>query len=133
MIKIPYHLRPLSDLTSEDQHQAALIEWTELPEIRTKYPMLKWLFAVPNGGKRLAQTGSVLKQTGVKAGVPDLLLLYPMNDCHGLIIEMKYGKNTPSKEQKAFMTYHTNLDYRCVVCYSWIEATQQIICYLSDF
>lgn len=131
MIKVPYHLLPLSELKCEDDHQRALISWSETPEALTKYPMLRWLFAVPNGGKRSLKTASLLKQTGVKPGVPDLMLLYPSRGHHGLIIEMKYGRNKPSKEQELFMGHHVELDYRCVVCWTWIDAKQQIINYLS--
>jgi len=133
MIKVPYHLRPINELINEDMMQAALISWSETPEALTKYPMLRWLFAVPNGGKRSLKTASLLKQTGVKPGVPDLMLLYPRGGHNGLIIEMKYGRNKPSKEQKEFMEHHVELDYRCVVCWTWIDAKEQIIAYLSDF
>lgn len=131
-IKIPYHLRPISELTNEDMMQSALISWSETPEALTKYPMLRWLFAVPNGGKRSLKTASLLKQTGVKPGVPDLILLYPHNGYHGLIIEMKFGRNTPSKEQQQFISRHTDLGYRCVVCWSWTDAKDQIINYLLE-
>lgn len=132
MIKVPYHLLPLSELKCEDDHQRSLISWSETPEALTKYPMLRWLFAVPNGGKRSLKTASLLKQIGVKAGVPDLMLLYPSRYYYGLIIEMKYNLNKPSKEQNEFITHHTKLGYRCVVCWSWIAAKNEIINYLSQ-
>jgi hypothetical protein len=133
MIKVPYHLRPIRELTNEDMMQSALISWSESLEALAKYPMLRWLFAVPNGGKRTLKTASLLKQTGVKPGVPDLMLLYPSNGYHGLIIEMKYGRNKPSNGQPQFIAHHANLGYRCVVCWSWIDARDQIINYLSEF
>lgn len=41
------------------------------------YPNLRGLlFAVPNGGARSAVEGRLLKETGVVAGVSDMLLLY---------------------------------------------------------
>jgi len=132
MIKVPYHLRPINDLINEDMMQSALISWSETPDALTKYPMLRWLFAVPNGGKRSLKTASLLKQTGVKPGVPDLMLLYPNDKYHGLIIEMKYGRNRQSNEQQEFMSHHANLDYRCVVCWSWINARDEVIDYLSN-
>jgi len=132
-IKIPYHLRPVELLTSEDSHQAALMEWTELFETRKKYPMLKWLFAVPNGGKRSKSTAGTMQQTGLTKGVLDLLLLYPSNGYHGLAIELKYGCNKPSKEQQDFICHHLPLGYQCVVCWSWLDARREIINYLSEF
>lgn len=131
MIKVPYNLRPIDELTSEDDHQRALIEWSGTPDTLMRYPMLKWLFAVPNGGKRSLKTASLLKQTGVKKGVADLILLHPAKGYHGLCIELKYGKNKPQKEQIAFKEHHEKLGYRCVVCWSWCDAKNEIIHYLS--
>jgi len=132
-IKIPYHLHPIETLTSEDLHQSALISWCESKEVMIKYPMLKWLFSVPNGGKRGASTAATMKRTGLKAGVLDLLLLYPSNGYHGLVVELKYGRNKLSKEQQDFIWHHEPLRYRCVVCWSWLEAKREIINYLSEF
>ena len=133
MIKIPYCQLPISELKSEDMMQIALIEWSQLPETLAKYPQLEWLFAVPNGGARSLKTASLLKQTGVKKGVFDLLLLCPAWDYHGLCIELKYKKGKPTAEQLKFLTHHEKSGYRCVVCWSWIDAKQEIINYLSDF
>lgn len=132
-IKIPYHLRQVETLDGEDKHQAALMEWTELFETRKKYPMLKWLVSVPNGGKRPKQAAGMLQQTGLTKGVLDLLLLYPSNGYHGLAIELKYGKGKLRKEQQDFIWHHEPLGYRCVVCWSWLDAKREIINYLSEF
>ena len=131
-IKVPYYLRDIEDLTCEDDHQTALIEWSELPETRKKYPALKWLFAVPNGGMRSKATAAKMKQTGVKRGISDLILLYPAFGYHALTIELKYGKNKLSKEQQDFIWHHEPLGYRCIVCWSWLDAKRQIINYLSE-
>ena len=131
MIKIPYHQLPLSELKSEDDHQRALIEWSQLPETLAKYPQLEWLFAVPNGGARSLKTASLLKQTGVKKGVFDLLLLTQKFDYHGLCIELKYKKGKPTAEQLAFKLHHEKQGYRCAVCWSWIDAQKEIIGYLG--
>ena len=51
-------------------------------EAKEQEQLCKWLtakgvcyFAVPNGGLRLKRTGAQLKKQGVKAGVPDLLII----------------------------------------------------------
>ena len=132
MIKVPYHLRHISELTSEDDHQSALIEWSQLPETLALFPDLKWLFSVPNGDKRSQQTASLLKQTGVKKGVFDLLLLVPKCGFHGLCIELKYKKGKPSPEQIAFKEHHEKKGYRCIVCWDWMEASSEIFSYLSE-
>ena len=56
-----------------------------------KYPELELMYAIPNGGKRHIHTAVVLKQTGVKSGVPDIFLPVRRGK-HGLFIEMKRKK-----------------------------------------
>src|SRR6266576_1994743 len=57
---------------SENAEQTALFCWAGLNQI--KYPPLKWMFAVPNGGFRFKREAGRLKAGGVKAGVPDVVL-----------------------------------------------------------
>lgn len=57
---------------SEDRLQQKCFVW-----FWNTYPHLrKLLFAVPNGGARSSREGALLKETGVVAGVSDLILLY---------------------------------------------------------
>lgn len=72
-----------------DEHriQAALFKWSRLASSR--YPGLRLMFAIPNGGARDAITGAMLKAEGVKPGVPDIFLPVPVNGFHGLFVEMK--------------------------------------------
>lgn len=94
---------------NESNLQIACVNW-----FRMQYPKLALLlFAVPNGGKRakkLVKTkfgyktvsleGSRLKQEGATSGVADLILLYGNETHHSLCIEMKYGRNGQSQQQK---------------------------------
>jgi hypothetical protein len=57
----------------ERQHQVALIKWVRA--IKDAYPVLKLLYAVPNGGDRNLYVARKLKAEGVLAGVADLCLL----------------------------------------------------------
>ena len=54
----------------EHVEQVVLFEWARLQA--AKYPMLKTMFAIPNGGKRGSATAAKLKAEGVKAGVCDV-------------------------------------------------------------
>lgn len=86
----------------EHEHQVAFFQYVDLKLIK-KYPFLdKLLFAVPNGGHRSKSQAGKLKAEGVTSGVSDIILLYPARGYNFLCIEMKYGKNTQSKEQKLF-------------------------------
>lgn len=111
--------------SSEFFEQKALFEWSNyLPELR-------WMFAIPNGGKRDARVGMMMKYQGVKAGVPDVFLPLSRHGYHGLFIEMKVGKNKPSKSQNEFINFATKNQYKCEVCYSCKEAIKKILWYLD--
>lgn len=46
-------------------------------------------FAIANGGAVSPKTGKMLKEMGLKKGVPDLCIIMPNNEYHALFIEMK--------------------------------------------
>ena len=114
---------------SEHQEQCALFLWARMNV--GKYPELSWLFAVPNGGYRLGKTARDLKAEGVKAGVPDVWFpisgVYGEKPVKGLVIEMKFGKNKPTPEQDAWLTFLGGIGWRAEVCYSWKDAAK-VIC-----
>ncbi len=112
-------------IRSEFAEQKALFAWSNY------FPELRWMFAIPNGGKRDARVGMMMKYQGVKAGVPDVFLPLPRHGYHGLFIEMKVGKNKPSKSQNEFINFATKNKYRCEVCYSCKEAIKKILWYLD--
>lgn len=115
------------------QHEAAeqetLFEWAALQN--GKHPELDMLFHIPNGGSRNAIEAANLKRQGVKAGVPDILLPVARGEFHGMAIEMKAGKNRPTKEQLRWLANLTRQGYFVAVCYSWEEAAEKIIKYLE--
>jgi hypothetical protein len=68
--------------------------------MESKYPALRMLHAIPNGGHRHKATAARLKAAGVKAGVPDICLPVARGDWHGLYIELKVGKNKLTEAQR---------------------------------
>ena len=144
---------------SEAQEQKAVIEWCNWNSNR--FEELKWIFHCPNEAKRNKRTGAELKRLGMKAGVPDLLLLVPnggyrhpaeakklkatgtkrgvpdlflpvaRNGKHGLYIEMKYGKNKCTIEQVKWLDWLYKQGYMCKVCWSSEEAIAVIKEYLG--
>lgn len=116
---------------TEAQHQTILIQWTQLPQVREKYPELKLLYHVPNGGKRNPIEAKHLKEQGVKSGVPDLCLPVARKEFHGLYIEMKTKTGKPSDNQKWWITELNNQRYKAVICHGWEEAKQCLTDYLS--
>lgn len=56
-------------------------------------------FHCPNGGSRNGIEAAKLKAMGVKAGIPDCLILDNRRGYAGLAIELKVGYNKPSENQ----------------------------------
>ncbi len=114
----------------EDTEQISVIEWAEWNAKR--YPELKLLHHIPNGGKRNAKEAARFKAMGVKAGVPDLFLPVPRAGYAGLYIEMKYGKNKTTEKQDEWIAALRQQGYQVTVCYSAPEATAELECYLRQ-
>ena len=114
---------------SEHTEQAALFEWAAWNQ--SKDAALNMLFAVPNGGKRDKATAARLKAEGVKAGVPDILLLVARNGYHGLCVELKVGRNKTSAEQSEWLKALAMEGYSVNVCYGWQEAARAISWHLG--
>lgn len=109
---------------SEDTEQINVVSWAGWN--MNRYPELKWLFHVPNGGSRNKQEAVKFKQMGVKAGVSDLHLPYPKGIYCGLFIEMKYGNNRQQDTQKEFLADMAAAGHFVATCYSAEEAVKVI-------
>lgn len=116
---------------TEDQHQAAVIKWSQQESIRKKYPELKLLYHIPNERKCTPQQGARLKRLGVKSGVPDLDLPVPRGGYHGLRIEMKTETGRTSANQKWWLDELREQGYCCIVCHGWEEAVRQVEAYMN--
>lgn len=91
----------------------------------------EFMFHVPNGGSRNLLEAVNLKKQGVKPGVSDVILLLPKGKYHYLCIEIKCGKNKPTKEQKKFIEYVNSVGGCAVVCYGCNDAINVIKKYLK--
>jgi hypothetical protein len=114
----------------EHAEQVELFRWARENEHRL--PALRWLFAVPNGGHRHKATAGKLKAAGVKAGVPDVLLLEPAGRFYGLAIELKRpdgGRVTA--EQTRWLAHLSALGFDAYVCDGWERARDVILDYLN--
>lgn len=114
-------------IATEDQEQAALIQWARLQ------PILKeGLYAIPNGGTRNLAEAAKLKRTGVLAGVSDMHLPYPSKGYHGLWIELKRSKGGRlTNEQCRWLDLMDGWGHKVAVCYGWDEAKQVLEGYLK--
>lgn len=86
-----------SQIHRHDEHgiQVAIMQFLD-----RALPSSCYAFAVPNGGKRNAVTGAILKREGVKAGVADIIVMRNPGLC--ALIEVKTAKGSLSNSQKAF-------------------------------
>lgn len=130
----------LASSGTEDGHQMAIFAWAA--SICGRYPQLKWLHAIPNGGSRNIAEATKMVAAGLRKGVPDIFLPDPyglvgLPSYHGLYIELKIEKRRKEKnggcsqEQLDYLDYLTSAGYCCKVCYGWIEARDVLINYLE--
>ena len=124
-----YYTRQQARRRSEATEQEALITWCRIFENR--YPELKMIYHIPNGGSRNQLEAANLKRQGVKAGVPDLCLPVPKDGYHGLYIEMKYGKNKPTGNQEEWLESLRQYGYKTAVCYGADKARETIKQYIG--
>lgn len=107
--------------SSEDAEQEAVVEYCDLLHI----PIVH----IPNEGKRSLSYAARMKRMGLRSGFPDLFVTRARGGYHGLFIEMKYGKNKTTKEQKEWLEHLSAEGYACAVCYNAAEAIKTIESY----
>lgn len=114
---------------TEDQEQMTVMSWAH----RTKFKdgrLSDYLFHIPNGGSRNIIEATKLKKMGVKAGVPDLQLIVPNGEVHGLWIELKAQKGKLQPSQQIMIQRLEAQGYMCKVCFGADEAISEIKKYL---
>ena len=112
---------------NEHKLQVGCVKW-----FRLAYPRYTLnLFSIPNGGSRNIIEAKRLKDEGVLSGAPDLFLSIAKKDFHGFYIEMKFGKNRQSENQKKFEKNIVKYGYKYSLCYSLDEFMNLINNYLK--
>ena len=113
----------------EERLQVSCVSWFDY-----QYPQFKkLLFAVPNGGSRNKIEAANLKKQGVRAGVSDMILLYPGNHCEFICFEFKSAKGKQSESQIEFdkmINKNTNGAY--IIVRSFEEFKNYIEYYLQN-
>jgi hypothetical protein len=113
----------------EGQEQAALMS-----EIELRYPeAFALIYHVPNGGHRHKLVAIKLKQQGVKAGVPDLVLPMARGGFFGLYIEFKATPPNDadvSTSQSRWLRALNAQGYLAIVCRGHFDAIEQLRAYL---
>lgn len=86
-----------------------------------------------NERKCSVQQGRTLKRMGVKKGVADFFLAIPLNGKAGLWIELKVGKNQPTKEQIEFAQRKIKRHYEFAFVWGAEAAREMINTYLKEY
>ncbi len=113
----------------EDTEQIRVMDWAASAECR--YPELRWLHHIPNGGSRRSSEASRLKRMGVRRGISDIHLPFPHGRYHALYIEMKYGRNVTTQEQREFLCDMRDADNLVAVCHDAESAIDLIERYVT--
>lgn len=121
---------------TEHAHQVALFQWIAITGHK-QYPILRRLFAIPNGGDRKPSVAAAMKAEGVKPGVPDMCLPVSRRGFYGLWIELKrpiYATHKNGGCSEAQMEWHEVLrkeGHSVVVAYGWEGAVAALLDYLG--
>lgn len=122
---------------TEEVHQTALFTFVE--RVRARWPELKWLHHIPNGGLRSKATAGRLKAQGVKSGVPDLAFPVARGGYFGLYIEMKRPAGpgnsragTTTKDQREWIEGLREQGYLVHVAFGWEQAARFLQDYLAQ-
>ena len=104
---------------------------TLIAMIDSFHPALSDFIAhIPNGGKRDAKTGALMKKMGVRPGWPDLVYTRMRGRYGALFIEMKRMKGgSTSQAQKRVHEALRGEGYRVRVCRGWREALETLLEY----
>ncbi len=114
---------------TEAQEQEALFRWADFAV--GKYPEVKFLYHIPNEGKRSVYNGAAMRRQGLKSGVPDLCLPVSNGKYHALYIELKRKGEKPSLQQQNWIDWLNMYGNRAVWCQGWETAAKEIERYLK--
>lgn len=123
------HLQLATPDADEHAHQVAYVAWTQSAWRRgdRDLEVLRWAFAVGNGGLRSRFGAMRLRAEGVTAGVPDVVVPVPGQRAgfgRGLLIEMKRpaeavnGIGSIKRDQRDWLFGLAELGWSANVCFS---------------
>jgi len=100
--------------------------------------LAEFMFAVPNGlqlsgsSRNRARYMNALKKRGLKPGVSDLVVPYPVAPYHGMFLELKLNSKSPiSDEQHAWHRLMGEVGYYSAIALGYDDAIREIESYLT--
>lgn len=127
-LKNPYKTRKPSKLF-EEKMQTKIVK--QIKQLALKYKCLEWFMHYPSGQKRSIRIARKLKRMGTKKGIWDFFLPFKVGKYSGIYIELKYGYNSLTPEQKEFGLFVASQDYYTAICYTIEQTINVVIGYLE--
>lgn len=116
----------------EHDEQAAFFQLMAILANKGNVPAAS-TFAVPNGAHFATQRhGAIMKEEGLKAGVPDILVAYANHGYHGMAIEMKVPPNKVTAVQLAWHMRLRANGWKVVVAATSEEAFNEWVLYVPE-
>jgi len=116
-------------MQQEYKIQCEVFKWSEW--MQHVYPCLFYMYASPVGQSLHIAQAVAQKRKGVKKGVPDICLPYPVYNRHGLYIELKAVGGKVSSEQQEWIDYLNKVGYYACVCVGYEETVDTIEKYIK--
>ncbi len=113
----------------EHQEQVKLFEMAE--QGSSIYPELELLNGSLNGVRLTIGQATKAKKAGMKRGYPDIFLPVQRKGYAGMYVELKVKGGYLRPEQKAWLKRLKDEGYYCTICYSALEAWDEIVAYLD--
>lgn len=115
-------------LSTETLIQISALDW-----LLSQHPdVYRHTFHIANERKCSPAYGKILQKMGVKRGVSDLFIAYPVINYSGCFIEIKAPLGNISKEQKAFTELMNSKGYFACFCFGLDEFISTIKWYLKS-
>ena len=114
-------------MKTEAELQTALINY-----IKWAYPNVKYCASLGGQYQKFISQRKKAKATGYVAGFPDLQIIEPRGNYHGLFIELKLNKKCyPSEQQKQWIKDLNDRGYYAKVCKGLDECIETLNYYLT--
>lgn len=116
----------------ERQIQTSIFDWARIVKVKEGGYLFDFMTASANGGSRNVLEARNLKRSGVSAGFPDISILMPRGQFHGMFLEVKKEKNYAfSDKQKSWLDRLNKVGYYANVGFGFDECKSLIESYLS--
>lgn len=117
----------------ERQIQISIFEWAKFKKVKEGGYLFDYMTASPNGGSRNLIEAINFKRSGVSAGFPDISILLPRHNYHGMFLEIKKPiKFNVSKKQLSWLERLNNVGYYAEVGVGFDECKNIIESYLKN-